>query len=129
MTTKVTPRRIEATATRQGAWWFIEIPELGTVTQARKVREIEHMATDLAALWLDVDPSRVQVNTTVHVPSAARMSWERAQEIEARARVEQKEAAVLRRQAVQALRAEGITLAEAAQLLHVSPQRVHQLAH
>ncbi|MHB8187761.1 MAG: toxin-antitoxin system HicB family antitoxin [Dermatophilaceae bacterium] len=58
----MTPVRIfDATATRDGKWWFIEIPELDTVGQARTAAEI----SEVAALWLNLDPSDVEVNVTV----------------------------------------------------------------
>lgn len=121
------PRQIEATATREGKWWFIDIPELGTATQARTIREIEQMVNDLAAVWLDVDPSEVNVTVTITLPEAARDMWARAKEKEAAAKLEEREAAALSRAAVHALRAEGITLSDAGQLLGLSTQRVHQL--
>ena len=49
MTTKV-----EATAVRDGRWWLVRLPELDTAGQARTVREIRAVATEVAALWLDV---------------------------------------------------------------------------
>lgn len=122
------PRHIEATGTREGKWWFIDIPELGTATQARNIREIDHMANDLAAIWLDVDPSEVHVNVTIKLPDTVREIWEQAKTKEISARIEEKEAAKLKREAVRALRAEGITLNDVGLLLGLSTQRVHQLA-
>lgn len=57
-----------ATAHREGEWWVIEMPELRQTTQARTIAEIETMATDLAAITLDVDPSTIKVNVTVKPP-------------------------------------------------------------
>lgn len=57
-----------ATAHREGKWWVIEIPELRQTTQARTMAEIETMATDLAAITLDVDPSTIKINVTVKTP-------------------------------------------------------------
>lgn len=34
------PRQLEATATRDGRWWLVRIPELDAVGQARTVRDI-----------------------------------------------------------------------------------------
>jgi predicted RNase H-like HicB family nuclease len=123
-----TPRLIEATATREGKWWFIRIPELGTATQARTLREIDLMASDVAALWLSVDPEEVEVRVAVELPAAVREIWERAKEKQAHAKAEETEAATLSRDAVRALRSNGITLADAGTLLGLSPQRVHQLS-
>lgn len=46
----------EAKARPDGTLWFIEIPELGLVTQARTVDEIEGMAREVIAISLDVPP-------------------------------------------------------------------------
>ncbi|WP_308465642.1 antitoxin HicB [Rathayibacter soli] len=128
MAAKTVPRQLEATATREGRWWFIDIPELGTGGQARSVREIDSAAAEIASLWLDVDTSDVQVNVTIRVPADAQAAWQRAQEIEIVAREAQAEAAMLKRTAVHALRADGYTLDAAARAFKISTQRAHQLA-
>lgn len=65
VSTTTATRTFDATATRDGQWWFIEIPELDTVGQARTVSEISEVAREVAGLWLNVDPSDVEVNVTV----------------------------------------------------------------
>ncbi|MHB8245338.1 MAG: type II toxin-antitoxin system HicB family antitoxin [Acidimicrobiales bacterium] len=50
-----------ATVQREPGWWIVTVPELDLVTQARRVRDIQHMATDLVAAWLDADPADVRV--------------------------------------------------------------------
>jgi hypothetical protein len=62
-------RSVRAVATRDGKWWLVELPELGAFTQARKVSEIEVMAHDLAAIWLDVDPSTVAIEAVISSPA------------------------------------------------------------
>jgi len=46
----------EAIARRDGNFWFIQIPELDLVTQARTVDEIDDMARGVIAISLDVPP-------------------------------------------------------------------------
>ncbi len=41
-----------ATVAREPGWWIITVPELNHVTQARRLRELQRMATDAVAVWL-----------------------------------------------------------------------------
>jgi len=62
MTESITDHVYDAVVTRDGKWWMIEIPELGVITQALSEDEVEYMATDLIATWLDVEFKTVTVN-------------------------------------------------------------------
>ena len=122
-------RKLEATAIRDGKWWFIQIPELDTVGQARRISEISDAAHEVAALWLNVDPSEVEVSVTVLIPDDVKSLWMVANEQESTARDAVKEAARLRREAVRMLADRGITQRDSARLLGLSTQRVNQLTH
>ena len=52
-----------ATATREGRWWIVDVPDIG-VTQGRTTREAERMAADLVAIMLDIPVEQVTVNVT-----------------------------------------------------------------
>jgi predicted RNase H-like HicB family nuclease len=52
----------DAVVTRDGKWWMIEVPELEVITQALSENEVKYMATDLIAVWLDVEPHTFSVN-------------------------------------------------------------------
>jgi hypothetical protein len=60
-------RTVHATAAHKAGWW--EIPfvddDFDTVTSTRDRDDISRMATDAAALWLDVDPASIHVNVTI----------------------------------------------------------------
>lgn len=133
------PRVLHARAYRDtGKWWTIEIPELAqpgpngstivAVGGAVTVKSIPTEARDLAAVWLDVDPSEVDVQVTVEVPDEVRQMWEDAVAAEAEARKAVQSAAALRRQAVHELRVQGYTLDAAAAAFNISHQRAQQLA-
>lgn len=120
-------QRIEATASREGKWWEINLPGLGTRTAARKLADVQEMAEECAALWLDVEPDTLEVHVRIDLPEDVRSEWEQARTTAERARTEESAAAELSRAVVRRLRADGYTYAEAAQLLGLSKQRVHQL--
>ncbi|WP_291053945.1 hypothetical protein [Herbiconiux sp.] len=127
MTTKG-KTEVKARARRDGRWWYIEFPELGTSGQARTIKEIDEIALEVAALWLDVDESTLDVAVELDLPERAARLWNEANEADARAREDAKAAAALRRSAVAALQDEHISKADAARLLGLSPQRISQLA-
>ncbi|PPG86104.1 hypothetical protein [Rathayibacter rathayi] len=136
-TTTTTVRHLAARAYRDGKIWTIEIPELTSpspsgaeviaVGASINLAGIDEAARDLAAVWLDVDESAVQVAVTIEMPAEALQLWSEADETDKSARDLAAEGARLRARAVTALTAFGISKSDAAVLLHVSPQRVSQL--
>lgn len=122
-----TRRTYEAMARKDGRWWLVRVPELDTVGQARRVTDLEDVAREVIGLWLGVDARTIDVKLSIEIPEGAREAWEASRERAALAREEEREAAVLARRAVQALRADGLTLKDAGIVLGLSPQRVHQL--
>lgn len=100
-------RGFEATATREGRWWIITVPELGAVTQARTVREIDEMATGLVMALLDLEEDDVKVSVTVELPASVADAWREASELQAKADAGAKRASALRRTAVKELLATG----------------------
>jgi hypothetical protein len=121
-------RTLEATATRDGRWWLVRLPELDAIGQARTVREIPDVAHEVAALHLDVPPDSIEVDVTVHVTEEAEQLWAAALEAEEQARALQQRAARLRRDAVRTARAGGYKLDAAAAAFGVSAGRIQQLA-
>jgi CRP-like cAMP-binding protein len=115
-----------ATAAREGRWWLIEVPGVGA-TQSRTLAGAPMMARDLIAAVRDV-PAR-DVTVTVEPVLAEGLQQEVR---EARAAVadldnKQRLAAALSRKAARDLKAHGLTGADTATVLGVSPQRVSQL--
>ena len=141
MTTVHSTRTLAARAYRDGKWWTIEIPELTSasprggdsritaVGQARNVKDIQAAAVDLAAAWLDVDESDIAVNVTIEIPEAAAELFAQAKKNEETAREAVSEAARQLREAVRTLTADGLSQADAARILDLSPQRISQLIH
>ena len=118
--------------------WTVQVPELTspgpdgtTVTatgSAPTARRIDQAARELVAVWLDVATDDVSVEVTVEAPADVRQLWEQGQRTEAEGRAAVERAAVLRREAVRALCAQGFTHEAAAAALGISRQRVQQLA-
>ena len=78
----------DVTASKDGRWWFVRVPELDTVGQARSAAEVEDVAREVIGLWLDVEPDTFDVAVSIEIPGAAREAWEESKQREAIARGE-----------------------------------------
>lgn len=125
----MTRRTYQVDVSRDGRWWLIRVPELDTVGQARTLAEVNAVARDVIGLWLDAAPDSFDIAVTVATPAEAAELWHTANTREEAARAAAAAAARLRREAVTALTADGISKTDAARLLGVSKQRVSQLTH
>ncbi|NQX37109.1 hypothetical protein [Herbiconiux sp. VKM Ac-2851] len=52
-------KRYDAVAFQDRTWWMIEVPELGTITQALNRSEVASQARDLIAVWLGINEKHV----------------------------------------------------------------------
>jgi len=52
-------KRYDAVVFQDRTWWMIEIPELGTISQAVARSDVQSQARDLIALWLNVPENHV----------------------------------------------------------------------
>ena len=133
--------KVTARARRDGRWWVFEVPELTstgpvgervTATgQSRSLKDLERDVRDVAALVLDVEEYPGEVEVAVELPAEAMEMWAQANERDAHARAEARDAAILRRDAVRALTGSKeyrISQHDVAVALGVSPQRISQLA-
>jgi predicted RNase H-like HicB family nuclease len=113
-------------ARRSGGWWAISVPELkGVHSQARRLDQVDWMARDAIALFLDVPPDSFEVVVEPEVPhevSHALAERRAAREAEQRA----DSATAL---AVDRLITAGFTVRDAGRMLGLSPQRVSQISH
>jgi predicted RNase H-like HicB family nuclease len=113
-----------AVCRRAGDWWAISVPEIkGVHTQARRLDQVEAMARDAIALFLDVTPDSFAMEVRPEVPAEA------VEAVAARKAAREAEtwADKLTRAAATALLAKGYTVRDAGALLNISPQRVSQL--
>lgn len=120
-------RTLEATASKEGKWWNIAIPEIDQVTATKKLGDVQEYADSLAALALDVPTESVRVNVTYALPEAAQAEWEAAREDTRRAKELTIEAAARTRSVIQALHDGGYTGRDIEKMLGISFQRVSQI--
>lgn len=126
---------LDAQATRDDdGTWTIKIPALTSTTpsgativatgSAATFRAVNKAASDLASVWLDVEPTEVAVTVSVVVPDDVVQMINDSEQAEAEGNALRARGAELRREAAQQLRAQGYPLEAAASALGVSFQRV-----
>jgi hypothetical protein len=117
--------------TRDGRWWMIEVPEIDGLTQARRVSEIEEMARSLIAISTDVPLADVRVRIdSIEVPTLGDIARaaHHIEDLRDEAHRLEVKAAQATQQFARDLTTHGIPVRDVAALLHLSPQRVSQLA-
>jgi hypothetical protein len=112
---------------RDGKVWFIELPDLGMATQAKRREQGEDMARDLVALKLDVPPDSFDVVMHWMLDRVLNDAVLRAVTAKARAAAAQAEASNLLRHAVRVATADGMPMRDIGEILGISHQRVAQL--
>lgn len=119
--------RYQATATREGRYWVVTVPTVGA-TQARTAEQAEKMAASLVSIVLGVAPESVRIDLELQLGNelqqeivAARLAIDNAAQA-------QQAAAAASRQVVRRILDQGLSQRDAARVLKLSPQRIHQLA-
>lgn len=120
-------RVIDATASKEGKWWTIAIPELDQVTATRKMSDVREYATSLAAVVLDVPEACVDVRVSFGLHEAVEAAWQAARDETRTARELTMSAAANTRTVIRTLHDDGCTVREIAVLLDISNQRVSQI--
>ena len=122
------PTTYRVTAIRSGRWWAVELHDLPPnhvgYTQGRDLAEAGLMAQDAIATLLDVPKSEIEIDLHVNEADEVVAEVERARA--RRADAAREEQATLIR-AARRLVEQGMTQRDAARLLGLSFQRVHQL--
>jgi len=126
----VSKRTYTAVCRRVGDWWAVDVPGIrGLHTQARRLDQVEAMTRDAIALLKSVAPSSFDVKVEPLLEGDVEQTVAAATEASERARVAAEEAGRLQRNAARTLlKKYRLTVRDAGVLLHVSPQRVSQLA-
>ena len=117
--------------TRDGRWWMIYVPEIDQHTQARRINEIQEMARSLIHICTDIALPEIQVHiVNITVEGIGDISIRAAQITDDRRAAEAAATRVQHESAVYVndLTKAGIPVRDTAELLHLSPQRVSQLA-
>jgi predicted RNase H-like HicB family nuclease len=114
-------------------WWVAQVKEApAAITQGRTIAEARRRIREALALALDDDAAakRAKLVDDVKLPADARRALEEARAARARLATESKKAQKSTAKAVRALlESMHLSVRDAGDLIGISPQRVHQLAH
>jgi hypothetical protein len=115
--------------TREGKWWMVAIPELGGLTQARRLSDAAEMAKDYIAVTTNVPRDSFDINLTVENVDGVEVASVLSVIIDDRetARRLEREASEKAECLAKDLRSRGVPLRDVGTILHVSHQRAHQL--
>lgn len=113
--------------TRDGAFWFIDIPQIDGATQARRLDEVEEMARDYISEYLEIPAETIHLTISYELPALAQVHLDEALRLRADELAARAQASREYRAAAKTLSDEGLTLREIGALLDVSYQRAQQL--
>jgi hypothetical protein len=116
-----------AKVTRAGTYWLVDVGEIDRATQARHLRELEAMTTDLISVMTGAQPGSFEVEYDIQLPDSVRAHLQAARDLREAAARAQAQAADEARAAARELRAAGLPLRDIGRALGVTYQRAHQL--
>lgn len=121
-------RTYTVNAARHGDWWAIAVDELpGVFSQARRLDQVDGMARDAIALFLDLPPTRFDLSIREKLAPDIERVVTSAKEARAEATAHQQVASERSRAAARTLAAQGLPQRDIGRLLDLSHQRVAQL--
>ncbi len=113
-------------------WWVAQVKEApAAITQGRTIAEARRRIREALALALDDDAAaRAKLIDDVRLPAEARRALKQARAARERLATESKKAQESTAKAVRTLlKSMHLSVRDAGDLIGISPQRVHQLAH
>lgn len=120
--------RVTAQARRAQGWWAVDVPEIpGAFTQAKRLDQIPAMVADAVSLLAEVPVDDVEVVVLPMLEGEANESVTEAASASREAAMAQERASQAMRKAVHDLLVD-MPMRDVATVLHVSHQRVSQLA-
>lgn len=121
--------RYTSTAVRDGRLWRVQADDFpGAISTVTTLKDAARVQREAIAWVGGMAESDVEVHVRVVLPEGLMELTEHARHLVAEAAEAQREAAARSREAVAALKRAGLTGADVAVVLGVSPQRVSQLS-
>ncbi|WP_136314237.1 hypothetical protein [Actinomyces procaprae] len=110
-----------------GNWWVLEVPEVGAVSQVRRLDQARDEMREAVAYLAGIPESEVDFDVQTTLPADYVEHMAEARRLREQADAATRRAADESRAAARVLREGGLTLREVGMLMGVSHQRVAQL--
>ena len=124
----MTERKVyDVSAERVNGWWILRVPAVDTVTQAKRLDQVEFMARDLIYAMTDEVPHSFDVAIKPDLGPSLGATLRKAVKARKDAASAQDEAMTESKRAAVELHRAGLTIRDVGELLGVSYQRVSQL--
>ena len=122
------PNGYTARYRREGSWWIVTVDGLdGVFTHARRIDQIEPLIRDAIALWLEVEPTSLEILLQPDLPADAASAIVEAARARSEAEVAKAQAAQSTTTAVVTLFRTGMPTRDVGRLVGISHQRVAQI--
>lgn len=116
-----------AEVSRDGKFWIVHVPEIDQYTQARAIREVVPMATDLISVMTGETEGTFEVAVSIAVPELVADRLAHVAELREQAAKAQAEAAAEYAVVARLLHSDGLPYRDVGAVLKVSHQRAAQL--
>lgn len=110
-------------------WWVLEAPEVGAVSQVRRLSQVADEMREAVAHLAGLPESDVAIAVETVLPEEFTLALSEARRMRAVADEAVAGAAAAARRAAKTLSVQGYTVRDIGQLMNVSPQRVSQLVN
>ena len=111
----------------RGDWWVLEAPDVGAVSQVRRLDQVEDEMREAIAHLAGLPESEVEVDVRATLPEDCVEHVEQARRLRAEAEAASRRAAEESRLAARSLRNRGLTFRDVGSIMGVSQRRAAQL--
>lgn len=122
----MTTYRVTAERTRTG-WWTLEAPQVGAVSQARRLDQVDEEMREAIAYLAGVPEDSFEIEVVPEIPREARIAMAHAEQLRAELQRVNREAAEESRRAARALADAKFTVRDIGRVMGISHQRAQQL--
>lgn len=120
---------VEAERGARGGWVFQCVEAPGAISESRRLADAEPLMREMISFVAEVPEESVEIRLVPKLPGAVSEHVMQAREAVRSLEETQRQVAELSRRVVRELKEAGLTGADTATVLGVSPQRVSQLMH